>query len=509
MINRVPVHPVLFAAYAVLFLYSVNLSLVLPVDAAVPLARAVIGAAIAWLVASLLFRDIRRGAVVATALVVAFFGYGHVAGLIEGLQVGDAVQLVAWAVLVIGAVVYAARARGSLPRTTGALNVIAGVLVVITLVSIVPYEFRRADRAASTSPADAASDVVLKPGVTPDKRDIYFLIFDRYGSAEAIDRRFGITDNPMYDWLREQGFQVPVNSHGNYRATDFSLTATLNMQYLDNLTESIGRTSGDRTPAHEMLQHHLVGRFLKSQGYRYYQLGSWAEFTRTIEIADENLSLGVTSEFENVLSDTTAIPAAKRLLGITNAEPTFRDRVRDGTLYQLRQLQRLASAPSPKFVFAHILVPHDPYVFHADGSVVTAAEEKATDERVMYEQAVAYANDRIKEIVGRLLSGPEETRPIVIIEGDEGPLACQNVDCVGTDANYYRIRFGNLIAMYLPGKDVTLPDTFSSVNTFRTVLSAYFGADLPPLPDRSFTWPDDQTIYDFRDVTDLLAGPGG
>jgi hypothetical protein len=39
------------------------------------------------------------------------------------------------------------------------------------------------------------------------------------------------------------------------------------------------------------------------------------------------------------------------------------------------------------------------------------------------------------------------------------------------------------------------------------VFSEYFGADLPPLPDHSFTWPDDNHVYDFRDVTDLIGGP--
>jgi hypothetical protein len=61
--------------------------------------------------------------------------------------------------------------------------------------------------------------------------------------------------------------------------------------------------------------------------------------------------------------------------------------------------------------------------------------------------------------------------------------------------------------MYLPGADVDMPDTFTSVNTFRLVFRTYFGADLPALPDRSFTWPDDEHVYDFRDVTDLIGGP--
>jgi len=61
--------------------------------------------------------------------------------------------------------------------------------------------------------------------------------------------------------------------------------------------------------------------------------------------------------------------------------------------------------------------------------------------------------------------------------------------------------------MLQSGVDVSLPETFTSVNTFRLVFREYFGADLPPLPDRSYTWPDDGHIYDFRDVTGEIGGP--
>ena len=104
---------------------------------------------------------------------------------------------------------------------------------------------------------------------------------------------------------------------------------------------------------------------------------------------------------------------------------------------------------------------------------------------------------------------PESDRPVVIVQGDEGPLACRNTDCVSNTPDYLRIRLGNLVAMYLPGVDVDIPDTFTSVNTFRLVFREYFGADLPPLPDRSFTWPDNDHVYDFVDVTEAIGGPGG
>lgn len=501
LLARLPLHPLLFAAYAVLYLYAENLDQVLPVDVAAPLARAILGAAAALAAFTVLYWSPRRGALVASAVVVAFFAYGHVAGLVADLDVDDGVQLGAWGVLILVAAVYAARSRATLPHATTGLNIVALVLVVMTAATIVPYEVQR----AGGSPVAAAGVVPVRAETDAMKRDIYFLVFDRYGSADALERRFGITDNDLYGWLEERGFQVPADSRANYRATDFSLAATLNMRTLDHLTAEIGRVSSDRTPAKRMVHGNEVGRFLKTLGYTYYQLGSWFDVTNASEVADEVLTFDSTSEFEAVLRDTTVLPAIDRLTGTEAKEPTFRDRHREGSLFAFRQIRRLATAPGPKFIFAHILLPHDPYVFHADGSVVTEEEERSTDEVILYREHLAFLNGQIRSLVDQLQSGPEDRRPIIILEGDEGPLACQNVDCVQRTPEYYATRFRNLIAMYLPGIDHRLPETYTSVNTFRTVFREYFGADLPPLPDRSYTWPDNDHIYDFEDITDEIA----
>jgi hypothetical protein len=471
---------------------------------AAPLARGIVAAGVVTAVLALALRDVRRGSIVATSFVIAFFGFGHVAGFLAGLGLGDMAQLVVWAVVVLATLVYALRATGSVPQVTAGLNVVAVILVALATAAIIPYEIGRATRA----PVSIAPPVLAQTSTAP-ARDIYFLVFDRYGSADAIARRFNITDNDLYGWLEERGFQVPANSHANYRATDFSLAATLNMRFLDDLTRDIGRVSNDRTPAYELISDHEVGRFLRSQGYRYYQIASWFGPTRSITIADENLVYGEFSEFESVLNDTTIVPAINRVRGVVNVEPTFRERHREGGLFAFRQLHRVATAPGPKFVFAHVLLPHDPYVFKADGSPLSEAEANSAPERQLFADHLAFTNARIKEIVGHLLGGPEETRPIVIIEGDEGPLMCQSVDCVENTPEYLRVRLGNLIAMYLPGAESRLSDTFTSVNTFRVVFREYFGADLDLLPDRSFTWPDNEHIYDFRDVTDLILDTAG
>jgi hypothetical protein len=41
------------------------------------------------------------------------------------------------------------------------------------------------------------------------------------------------------------------------------------------------------------------------------------------------------------------------------------------------------------------------------------------------------------------------------------------------------------------------------------IFREYFGVDLPDLPNRSYDWPDNDHLYDFRDITDQLPLPGG
>jgi hypothetical protein len=113
------------------------------------------------------------------------------------------------------------------------------------------------------------------------------------------------------------------------------------------------------------------------------------------------------------------------------------------------------------------------------------------------------------ELVDVLLDRPAEEQPIIVISGDEGPFICGNTDCVDRTPESYGIRFGTLRASYLPGLDYEVPSDDTGVNIFRMLFREYFGADLPDLPNRSYDWPDNDHLYDFRDITDELPLPGG
>jgi hypothetical protein len=510
ILSRLPLHPLLLAAFSVLSVYAGNLTEVLPVDLGGPLGplgRSVLGAAVVLGACALVLRDWRRGAIVATAGVAAFAFFGRLAPELLGVGLPEGLQLVAWAVLLVGAVVFALRAGGALPTATLTLNVFTLILVGLTLLTIVPYESSRV-----VAQGHATDDIGTSIAATrvPD-RDIYLIVLDRYGSEWSLAHRFGITDNDLPDWLADQGFQVLPGARANYRATDFSLSSTLSMEMLDEYSIDPGRDSNDRTAARSRLERPAVAAFLQDNGYTYYQLGSWYGPTQANAIADETLAWEDSTEFEAVLRQSTVLPAVDRLLGRTTGEgDEFRDASRARAQFQFRQLQRLASVPGRKFVFAHILLPHPPYVFDANGDPVLKATAEVQPEAELFSNQLRFTNAQVRATVSTLLAGPDETDPIVVIMGDEGPFLCRNVDCVDDSQRRLGIRFGVLGAYYLPGQPADFfPPAHTSVNTFRGILSAYFGADLPPLPDRSYDWPDNDHLYDFRDVTARLPLPGG
>ncbi len=509
ILSRLPLHPVLLAAFAVLSVYASNLTEVLPVDLGGPFGpfvRAIVGAGAALLICSLVLRDWRRGAILATAVVAAYAFFGRLAPELLGLGLSEQVQLATWAVVVVVAGVFAVRARGALSSATLALNAFTLLLVAMSLFSIVPYEANRvAARATTTS--DAVTPIMSTK--VPD-RDIYLIVLDSYGSHWSIEHRFGIADDELPTWLGQQGFQVVPGARTNYRATDFSLASMFSMQMLDEYSVEPGRDSGDRTAAISRLLRPADAAFLKANGYTYYHLGSWWAPTQTDELADVNLSWQHDTEFESVLRQSTMQPAIDRLLGNTGGEgDEFRDGARATAEFQFRQLQRLPSVPGRKFVFAHILLPHPPYVFDANGGIVVKATAQTEPEAQLYENLLKYTNSQVEQSVTALLAGPPESDPIVIIVGDEGPLLCRNVDCNDGSLRRLGIRFGVLAAFYLPDQPAGFfPPDLTLVNTFRMLFSSYFGADLPSLPNRSYDWPDNQHIYDFQDITDQLPLPG-
>jgi hypothetical protein len=188
-----------------------------------------------------------------------------------------------------------------------------------------------------------------------------------------------------------------------------------------------------------------------------------------------------------------------------------RDVKRLHTLFQFARLEEMAAAPGPKFVFAHITLPHDPYVFDAEGNYLSEAEARARSLEQNFVEHVQYANKRVLGVIERLLDVPPDEEPIIVIGADEGPFPDRFAGHQDTfqweqaRPDEIERKFRILNAFHLPG--IENPQAYrsiSSVNVFRMIFNAYFDTDLPLLPDRVFTWFDGHDFYDHFEITDQL-----
>lgn len=510
-----PIHPLLFAVYAVLFLYGQNIGEASPGDIVVPLIGSVIGVGAVLAASSLLLRDTTRGGLLASAFALLFFSYGHVLGAIESSMVTSGRLLVLWAVLGAIAVVVIWRVRRPLGTTNTRLNVFAAILVLIAFVPVLAGEL-----ASSTAgPVAVAPSGPPEIGSITPNRDIYVIIVEDIGSEQVLRERWGLEGESPFAALDELGFARVAGARATYGRTSHSLASMFNLEYLDDLAARMGPDSSDYGPVYDLLDDHAAGRFLKDRGYEYVHIGAWWDPTARSSIADVNLGLETPSDFATAFLDTTMLPA------ITSRLTRFGIRIGTQNLeahelqYQsavtgFAALEETIDRPGRKFVFAHFLVPHDPYVFARDGSFVTEQQRAERSREQLFIDQARYTMDRIEGIVRKALAGPDGTDPIIVVTTDEGPspLAFErrpetyNWELASVDDLRQKLEIE--LAFYLPGltpADAGIRPGMTLVNTFRTVFDAYFGTSYGQLPDRTFVYPDKAHPYRFIDVTDRIA----
>ncbi len=505
-----PLHPLLAAAYPVIFLFATNAAeQVTLAPLWRPLAIAIGTTAAAMVSLRLITGGWHRGALFATILVIGFFGYGHAWNAV-GDRIDSQWPLIgAWAML-IGIALFAAwRFRRWAPAATPALNLVAALLLVMNGWGLTQAVVALG---ASEQPVDDLTSLQLDPGSEP-LPDVYSIILDRYAGSRGLAEGFDYDNEPFLQALEDRGFAVARRAHANYIKTPLSLVSMLNMEFLDPDSLQREQESGrDRDPIQRQLRERLtVPSAFKELGYQYVHVANWWAPSATNVDADRVFRYAGQDEFSTVLAQTTLL----RAFNEPEAAPTDPydwGVLYDHTRYALDTLDQITDIPGPKFVWAHLLIPHDPYVFNADGSFTgrAAVAERGRDES--YRRQLEYANDRMLQLVDRIIERSGDDA-VIVLQADEGPFPERYQEDEwafewrdATDAELEE-KFGVLYTMRVPGADLEaagFKDDMTLVNTWRLIFNARFGTDLPLLPDRIWAHENLYRFFDLFEITDRL-----
>ena len=492
-------HPFLFAAYPALAFLAHNIEQTKASAALRPLLVSLAGAVILFLILVAVLRDYPRAGVVCSIFIGLFFTYGHVYGYLEGITLLGVTlgrhRLLAplWLGLAAISLWWGMRRDRDLRSLSHGLNVVALVALILPLGQIGFYQLSlRSFGSPANTPRAYASPGLVPTYGTPD---IYYIILDSYSRDDMLKKFYRLDNTPFLDQLEQMGFYVARCAQSNYDQTELSLASSLNYDYLDKLGGQYRPGNTRRAGLPELIQHSAVRAALKSLGYKVVAFDTGFDATRLTD-ADVYLAPRVSSEindFEETFVRTTAARLFTEGVASLNLPPDWeaRDQAhRERILFELEQLKQIPGLPGPKFVFAHIITPHWPYIFGPNGEPVHERPESTTG----YRDQVMFINQQILPILDQILA-QSKTPPIIIIQGDHGAVL----------QDPHR-RMSILNVYHLPdGGESQLYESISPVNTFRVILNHYFGTQLPLQEDVSYYSSYEQP-YDYKVIDNTRPG---
>ena len=282
-------------------------------DVLLPLLVTMAAPPLLTIVLGLIFRDIRKAALILTPLIIGLLGYGHATRLLASLRRAGRSS---------SRRLGGRRRRGDRPRVP-ALRTQPGPAgdgadrgsrpssSSITLVQIVPYQLTT----TSSTSTDRRGRQGLATTTDAPKRDVYWFIFDRYGSDRALDLLYGI-DNDLTPWLREQGFTVLDNAHPNYVKTSLSVATTNQMTHILDMPGVPGPDENSQAFLTSMIQDlgsrpassrpSATATSTSGRGGRRRGAARWRTSTSTRPAPDE---------FTSSLIEASAVPAILRAAG--------------------------------------------------------------------------------------------------------------------------------------------------------------------------------------------------
>lgn len=515
------IHPFLVSLYTPISMYALNLGEVEPQEIYRSLIFSLLLAGLSILIMTLLFRNLGKGALLGSLILVLFFSYGHFYNYARHIQIGDLsigrhrYLLPTWIFLTLIFFWLIGFRIRNLSRMNSVATTFSFILVAIPLVSIFAFHIQKSSLRPPTLniPVDVIADLQAMPEA--ELPDIYYIIADGYARWDVLEKTYHYDNSAFHDFLTDRGFYVADQSTSNYMFTPHSLSSSLNMNFVADIVPegAAGPEYVFSVLLDDLIHHSAVHALLAELGYK--TVGFTTGYSRT-EFFDADYvftpemgqmdrvsnQIGGINAFESMLIENSMIKIFidfDTLQNTTAAEyilarmqyPFIVQRQLVLSLFE--NIKTISNVDEPKFVFAHLLSPHPPYKFGPNGgplryntsfSLEANNAENEANRIGLYRDELTYLNTRLEETIDYLLEN--SNRPaVIILQSDHG--FNPNFDGPHRTEREVRDRLAILNAYYVPEVcKINLYPEISPVNSFRVLFNCLFGTDFELLNDEAY-----------------------
>jgi len=332
------------------------------------------------------------------------------------------------------------------------------------------------------------TDITITDCADCQKPDIYYIIFDSYGSSPILKSEFDYDNTSQDSFLIKNGFQVLRNSHSNYNLTPFCIASTFSMNYLPNIDTNKQYFAIDYLNTVKKVHESPLFQLFANHGYSIvnHSIFDIDNFPTTIPRYDQ-WRIDKLYQQHNIIrkmyneAGWNFPPWTRISFGTDPDESYVENRIsHDSTTFDhLSATIKQPLSNTPKLVYAHILLPHSPYFFDSSGNRIEPSYTLTPKEDGQgYVEQVIYTNKLMKKLVDELMQNIKKPT-IIVIQGDHGYRFYNH--------NKKKEEFANLNAIYLPEQyNTAIPDSVSGVNTFRFLINLIFKEKIPLLDTKSY-----------------------
>jgi len=502
LLQNVAFYPFVLSIFPVMFLYAYNFGKTSFSETLLVFDLSLVLVGLFYLFFIFVYWNSEKAAFVSSLWVLLITSFGNFLDMVFPPEIVDTstytYTFAAWLVLMLGAVFVVKRIKFDFSKITYALNIFSLSLTLIPVFNI----FTTLNISLDKRSVSSKNEIVFSEVKTKSRPDVYYFIFDRYASLDTLTKIYGYDNSKFYHDLRSEGFYVAEKSSANYLKTAHSLASSLNMTYLDDLVSIHSPKDRSWYDIYYRLKDYNLWHFFKNLGYKFVYFGSWWEPTGRNPNANLNINFYSTAEFGNVYYKITLIYHLVELLYKNNTALGLWQSGNE----TLAKLTEIPIDPASTFTVAHVLIPHPPYVFEADGSVVETPSQSEED---AYIKQVKFINKKIIELSDFIIKSNPDS--IIVVQSDEGPHP-RRYNLVGpmfdwrtsTDVEINQ-KMQILDAYYFPDQNyASLYQTITPVNSFRLILNTYFDQDLPLLEDKNYVFTDNNHPFDITEVTSRI-----
>lgn len=512
-VRNMPFHPYLFAVAPIFYLFMKNRTQLTLNEALFSVISLLVAVFIINGLLNLFLRAHKKTALISSLLVLFFYLYRNIHNITERWSGGAAVfgapvvifAIAGLSVLVAGYLLKKSQREFIILNTY--LNFTALIIIFIAVFNFTNIEYirvknqasRRNNRHLAKYYHESSAATASSSRTNNNRPDIYYIILDTYARADTLSDIYNYDNNAFIEILQKKGFYVAEKSHSNYTFTQLSLASSLNMEYINYLGPALGKSSRDPSVAYQMIRNNNAVKFVKSKGYQFINISTGWGPTKTNRLADINYGYYpyFFNEFNRVFIESTALAPITRRFSL--------DQSRNRILFNFKKLGEIPEIKGPTFTFAHILAPHQPYLFDRTGRPVYQGRFEMGGDVWKYKDAyldqLIYTNKLLSATVDKIIKSSKNP-PIIILQADHGPASSKGWD--HPRALLLNERMGIFNAYYLPAQgDKILYPSITPVNSLRLVFNYYLGADFKKLDDESF-FSTKVKPHNFINVTDKL-----